>query len=338
MTLVGSSGGPHQDSCSRGSGAKIVRLPGRFLAGRSRYLGLVSPDLVAYVRRSSARFDVVHVHMARDFVTLSAAAAVSAATLVVQTHGMHQVANRLATALLGHRVDDVLSRASVVLALTEEERRIFVERGVPPERVVTHPNFTRIPTVESFREPSATPQVLFLSRLHARKRPLMFIEAAALVAPRIPAAKFVLVGPDGGEAKRCLSRIAALGVEDSVSWQGPARDFELTGVLDASAIYVHSARDEPFGLTIIEALARGVPVVVTESAALAPILRKWRAGTVVGDSAAAIASGVSELLQDPALAQSQVRNGLALVTDRFSGDAQRALLLSHYQQRASPLV
>nr|WP_234988095.1 glycosyltransferase family 4 protein [Demequina sp. NBRC 110056] len=192
--------------------------------------------------------------------------------------------------------------------------------------------------MESFREPSATPQVLFLSRLHARKRPLMFIEAAALVAPRIPAAKFVLVGPDGGEAKRCLSRIAALGVEDSVSWQGPARDFELTGVLDASAIYVHSARDEPFGLTIIEALARGVPVVVTESAALAPILRKWRAGTVVGDSAAAIASGVSELLQDPALAQSQVRNGLALVTDRFSGDAQRALLLSHYQQRASPLV
>jgi glycosyltransferase involved in cell wall biosynthesis len=148
--------------------------------------------------------------------------------------------------------------------------------------------------------PQATPHVLYLARLAPRKRPVAFVQAAAALAAEFPAARFTLLGPDEGEGDAVRAAIAASGHADRIRWDGPvAMEASVEHMRDAS-VYVLPSVDEPYPMSVLEAMSVGLPVVVTDTCGLAPFVTEHDAGVVVDDTVTALTAALRGLLADPA--------------------------------------
>ncbi len=220
VTIAGAARGYDGPPPTTVEGVTAVLHPAKTLLPKTGFAGLGSPGLWRWLRAHVADYDVVHVHAARDLVTLPAAAIAASRGVryVVQPHGMIDASTRLLAkpldAMLTRRV---LRRSAHVLYLTGPERESLRElagdldlvrliNGVPEQDVAPCPE---------------VPTVLFLARLAPRKRPVLFVEAAERVALRHPSTRFVLVGPDEGEGdavRAAIARARAAGVD--VTWDG----------------------------------------------------------------------------------------------------------------------
>ncbi|MFE6235566.1 glycosyltransferase [Cellulosimicrobium sp. NPDC057862] len=307
-------------------GVPVVTFPAVRAAPGTGFAGLAAPSMVRWIRAHGTRADVAHVHLARDLVTLPAAVAWgrSGKPFVTQTHGMvmpsaHPLAAPL-DALLTRRV---VARASRSFALTPVEeaglRTLFGPR-VSVQRLVNG-----VPVRGQGERPSPDhhPEVLFLARLHPRKRPLAFVDAAARLAPRFPEARFRLVGPDEGEGPAVRERIAALpaDVRARVAWEGALPPERTTDRLARASLYVLPSVDEPFPMSVLEAMSCGVPVVVTRTCGLAAPVSRAGAGEVVGEDVDDLTAAMARFLGSPRRAQDAGRRARDLVRTDYSMDA-----------------
>ncbi|MGQ9919482.1 MAG: glycosyltransferase, partial [Bryobacteraceae bacterium] len=105
--------------------------------------------------------------------------------------------------------------------------------------------------------------LLFLSRLHEKKRPSWLIRALAALRGDFPDLGVIFAGPDAGakEELEILSR--QLGVEERVGLIGFVQGEEKSQLLAAADLFCLPSQHENFGVAVVEAMAHGVPVVVT---------------------------------------------------------------------------
>ncbi len=148
-----------------------------------------------------------------------------------------------------------------------------------------------------------------------------FIQAAALVHPLFPSAKFLIIGGDitcdYGQFLQALSR--QLDATDYIVWTGFLEDpLPLLQQLD---IMVLPSKEEGFGVVVIEAMAAGKPVIGARSGAIPEIIVDGETGLLVPFGAPAeLAKAISALLQDPALARAMGEAGRRRVEKYFSLD------------------
>jgi len=315
-------------------GVRLVSYKARTVIPKVGFAGLASPALMARLRRDLAGFDVVHVHLARDLVTLPAAwlALRMGLPLVVQTHGMiDRSANLLAAPLDAVLTRPVLRRADRTLYLTERERQDLREVSRGKACLTELPNGVPIPPEPLDACARTSIEVLFLARLQARKKPRIFVEAATRLAAEFPEVTFTLVGPDEGEGPAVEKQIADSGVL-SIAWEGaldPGWTLERMG---RSSIYVLPSVDEPFPMTVLEAASAGLPCVVTNTCGLAPAIERWQAGTVVDDSVERLAAAIRELLSDVGVRKQKSRNARAMVQGEFGIGAVARRLEDAYEE------
>ncbi len=222
------------------------------------FSGLTSPSLLAGAHRLVRGADVVHVHLARDLVTLPVALAALRAgrPLVLQTHGMVDPSKRLSARLLDAvAVRRVLRRAAAVLHLTTHELRDL-------EAVVGAAGLARavrlvngVPAQPEAAAPQGPPRILYAARLQARKRPVDLVDAAPAILARHPGATFVVAGPDEGELAGVRRRIDELGLAGKVSCPGPLTGDRMLEELRRAHVYVLPSVDEPFPMSVLEAMA-----------------------------------------------------------------------------------
>ena len=145
--------------------------------------GITSPAVLMWLFRNRRDIDIVHVHLGRDLVTMPAAllALLLKKKLVVQTHGMIDESDHpLAPVLDPLLTRRLLRRANVVLYLTPYERQQILQ--VEPAITSTLlPNAVPVAT-ENADPGSDILDVLFLARLHERKRPVLFVEGSGRIA------------------------------------------------------------------------------------------------------------------------------------------------------------
>ena len=101
-----------------------------------------------------------------------------------------------------------------------------------------------------------------VNHLHPRKRIDLFLQAVNQAATMVPGATALVVG--GGPEREHLERLAAqLGMEAGreVIFAGAVPENQLPAYYALGNIYIHTGREESFGLSVIEALAMGLPVV-----------------------------------------------------------------------------
>lgn len=168
------------------------------------------------------------------------------------------------------------------------------------------------------------PVVVSASRLVPRKGHDVLIRAWPRVQARHPGARLLIVG--GGHHRRTLARLASsVGVAADVIFSGAASDVELPAYLACGDVFALPCRDvwaglqvEGLGLSILEASAMGLPVVVGASGGSPDALIDGVTGVLVdGRSEKAVADALGGLLDDRDRARRMGAAGRAWVTEAW---------------------
>ncbi len=284
------------------------------------FAGMASPKMLTWLTRNLRSADAVHVHLARDFVTLPAAALAQnlGLTTCVQTHGMVDPSDKLlAKPLDAALTRRVLRAAQRVFYLTEVERQGVQEVAGPQVRLEELHNGLDADSMPSPRSHEHT-TVLYLARLQERKRPLVFVRAASELSPEFPDVRFRLIGPDEGQGAQVREAIAAAGLGDRLVWDGPKDRAGCQAAMATADVYVLPSVDEPYPMSVLEALAAKLPVVLTDTCGLAPAVQRGRAGTVTTNDPAEIAPAIRSYLADDALRRETAERAGVLIAKEFS--------------------
>lgn len=302
-----------------------VRLfPARRLVPKSGFAGLASPGLFSWLARAVHGADVIHVHLARDLVTLPAAALalLIRKPLIVQTHGMiDRTDNPLAVPLDRFLTRPVLRRARTVFHLTNRERQDLRDVAGEGLELAHLPNGVAIPEAQAIEQrigPQANPEVLYLARLHSIKRPTLMVEAARALCKKHSQALFTLVGPDEGQAIKVQSATRKAELKDKVIWAGAIPPDQTLNRMRSASIYVLPSSAEVLPMAVLEAMSVGLPVVVTDGCGLAPMIEARSAGLVCGQSAEDFAEAIGTLLDDPDRRVAMGANARRAVTELHS--------------------
>jgi glycogen synthase len=113
--------------------------------------------------------------------------------------------------------------------------------------------------------------VLFVGRLTLQKGPDYFLSAAKRVLEHYPDAVFVVAG-SGDMEYRMINDAAWLGISDKVLFAGFLRDAELMRVYKMADLYVMPSVSEPFGLTPLESLMNGTPVLISKQSGVSEVV------------------------------------------------------------------
>ncbi len=294
------------------------------------FAGLAAPGLARWLAQNVRDFDIVHIHAARDLVTLPAARSARRAGVpfVLQTHGMiDPSSNPLAGPLDAWLTRPMLRSAKRVFYLTPEERSGLIAVGGDDLQLRELPN--GVPLPDAIRREPSPPEVLYLARLAPRKRPMVFVETARRLVGEHPETRFTLVGPDEGEAAAVERAIAALS-PSAVTWEGPLAPESTGDRMSEASIYVLPSVDEPFPMSVLEAMARALPVVITDTCGLAPFVRRTNSGIVTDASQESMDAAVRTLLSDGRLAHDMGERGSRAVRDELSMSAVADILEDVY--------
>ena len=114
--------------------------------------------------------------------------------------------------------------------------------------------------------------VLYVGRITIQKGPDYFLQAAKKVLERRDDVLFVVAGSGDMEAEM-IEKAAALDIADKVLFAGFIRDRDLIKAYQMADLYVMPSVSEPFGLTPLESMVYGTPVLITHQSGVAEILK-----------------------------------------------------------------
>lgn len=236
----------------------------------------------------------------------------------------------------------MLGGARFLHALNADERALIAPLGLGPP-VATIANGVNPAGIDAhavrgrFRASlpalGARPFILFLSRLHHKKGLDILADAFARLAGRRADVDLVVIGPDQGAEAGFRARIAAAGLDARVHLTGPvfgARKYE---AMADCACFCLPSRQEGFSIAIIEAMACGAPVAISENCHF-PEVATAGAGRVLPLSETAFAEALETLLDDPADAAAMGAAGRRLVEARYTWPAIAAETLRAYETAA----
>ncbi len=317
--------------------------PWRWLGTRYAY----SPGMEEALLRDILSFDLVHLHSIWLYTTQAAASACSRFRVpyLVSPCGMlDRGALRirpLRKLLYGWLIErrTLAGAAAIHFTSPMEQKRAWrmglrrpgfvvprsVELGDP--RSVSQGAFrTRRPEIS---EPFL---LLFLGRLHPTKRLDILVEAFIRVARRRSDVRLIIAGPDEGSEPSLRAALKKAGLSNRVTFTGLLAGPEKWAALRDSTLLLLPSEFESFAVAALEALASGVPVLLSEQVALSDWVRAAQAGSVLPRDAGTWAEEISRLLNNPALLQAMGEAGRRLAEEEFSGREVARKMLSAYEE------
>lgn len=115
------------------------------------------------------------------------------------------------------------------------------------------------------------PTVLYFGRITRQKGPEFFVRAAARVLEKVPEATFVVAG-SGDRAPAMVEQAASLGLGSRMRFAGFLRGPQIEQAFAMADLYVMPSVSEPFGIAPLEALAHGVPVLISRTSGVSEVL------------------------------------------------------------------
>ena len=177
----------------------------------------------------------------------------------------------------------------------------------------------------------SAPYVLFMARLTPMKGLDILADAFIEVAGRLPEPHLVVAGPRGASAEDFEQRIAAAGVADRVHVVGEVGGSRKYGLLRGAACFAQPSRNEGFSVSILEALASSLPVVITPECNF-PEVAEHEAGAVVPIDSAAVASALTGFLTDRNRAAAIGANARRLVETQYTWEAIATRCVEAYRR------
>lgn len=233
-----------------------------------------------------------------------------------------------------------LKRASAIHCTSEGEAEDVRNFGIKTP-TVTLPLGVNQPEIfpdakqkirEIYQIPPTIPIVLFLSRLHYKKRPDLLIRSLSKLALNQTKFHLILAGTGEPDYLQYLEKLvldSGLTAQTRFSGFVTGKDKDL--LLQGSDIFVLPSFSENFGIAVAEALANGLPVIITPDIQIAPEISQANAGLIVPGEEAAIANAIAHLLATPEQRYQLSENGKNLVKERYSWQAIACQLAEVYR-------
>ncbi|MFN3476673.1 MAG: glycosyltransferase [Candidatus Methylomirabilales bacterium] len=226
----------------------------------------------------------------------------------------------------------------------EEQRRAFVFNLQVPTFIAPSgldlAEFAMLPPLGAFRrrypETVGKRLILFLGRLGWIKGLDLLIRAFGLLAQEQDDVHLAIVGPEDGRFQgygaKLRQRLHEEGVLHRTTFTGMLVGETKLAALRDSDLFVLPSYSENFGMAALEAMACGVPVVVSREVGLAADIGEAGAGLVVNCDALELAQAMGRLLDDPLLRQEMGERGRRLVSERFRSDHVAARMVEIYRR------
>ena len=224
--------------------------------------------------------DIIHAH---DWLTYPAAIAakkVTAKPLVSHVHSTEF--DRTGGHFPNPEVFEIerkgLEYSDRVISVSNFTKNILIGNyGIKPDKInVVHNGCEQIeksefpPALTALKE-LGYKIVLYLGRITLQKGPEYFIRAAKKVTDYNPKTLFVVAG-SGDMQEKMIAEASYLGIMDKVMFTGFLRGDEKNKIYQAADVYVMPSVSEPFGITPLEAIANGTPVLVSKQSGVSEVL------------------------------------------------------------------
>jgi glycosyltransferase involved in cell wall biosynthesis len=284
-----------------------------------------SLPLIKWLWRRASDYDVVHIH-ALFSSTSSAAAWVcnrKQVPFVIRPLGTlspytfankRRLLKRLYFRLLDMRA---LRHACAIQFTTSQEFRKTDRLRLATRNVVVPIPYDLINIRQS--KASEDPTILFLSRLHPVKGLELLLQAISVVRATLPSVRLVVAGAgDAGYESSVRARARKLQLDDVVTFAGFVEGAAKEALFEKASVFALLSHQENFGVAVAEALARGIPVIITEGVDLADDVRAYQSGYVVNRDVGHVANALVKLLSDALLRRTMGANGRRQVAELYA--------------------
>jgi glycosyltransferase involved in cell wall biosynthesis len=313
-----------------------------------RFWGTSLPLALA-LRRKVPASDLVHIHSLYLFHDLVAGhwCRRFKVPYLVRPHGTldpfiyrrHRWRKRLMEHLFEHRN---IRQAAALHFTTAAEAKLaapftFQTPGLVVPLGLNFEEFAVLPEPGKFRcrypEIGDKHIILFFGRINFKKGLDLLAQAFGAVARRRQDVHLVIAGPDNeGWGARVRTWLSEQGVLDRTTFTGMLLGPEKLAVLRDASLFVLPSHSENFGLAVIEAMAAGLPVIISDQVNIWQEVQDGDAGRVIPVDSAALAAQILDLLDKPEAARRMGQQGRSLVQQRFQWNEIARTLAAAYER------
>jgi glycosyltransferase involved in cell wall biosynthesis len=320
----------------------------RWYFSRSTVFFKVSVGLAQWLRGNIAAFDVVHAHALFSFAPVAAAFLARRAGIpyvlrplgALAPYGMTRHRPFLKQISFSLIERPLIESASAVHFTSSVERAEAEALGLKCNGVLIPLGIDlggSVRNAPARRKQGDAFNLLFLSRIDPKKNIESLLQALRIVLPNNPNVMLKIAGAgDPNYIKTLQSLACRLTIDDHVDWLGYVEGDRKTDVLAAASAFVLPSYSENFGIAAAEALAAGLPCLVSRSVAISDEIENAGAGIVVGITPNEIAAGIEKILIDEHRMPTMSVAARGLASDAFSIDAMGARLEALYRDILVP--
>jgi len=285
-----------------------------------------------------SQFDIVHIHGLYRFPVTFAAwrARRVGMPYLISPHGSldpflyKQSRYNLPLKRIYERLFDIpnLNNAAAIHYTTREEakRVSFLRLRAKPLIVpngIDWESFKLLPQKGSFRRclglNEKTPLLLFLGRINFKKGLDLLVPAFALVALKYPGARLAVVGPDNeGFVSKVRRWCVEQGIKDKVFFMDYIGSEKVKEAYVDADVFILPSYTENFGMAVVEAMACGCPVIISDQVNIWREVQETEAGVVARLNPHALAKSLCRVLDDIGAAQDIGARGRAVAEKRFA--------------------
>jgi glycosyltransferase involved in cell wall biosynthesis len=299
-----------------------------------------SVEMSHVLRALIPKADVVHIHSLYLFPTLVASrlARLHGVPYLLRPHGSLDPyirrRHRLLKVLYHAVVEDSALRGAAGIHFTTEEERQLAASALPPAVKsyviplgVDVAEFDELPNGSSVRQGLNLDRDavlgLFLGRLNHKKGLDLLAPAFIQLCARLPNARLIVAGPDDdGLGRQFLAQCERGGVGDRVRLFGFLDRAQIKRMFAAADFWVLPSYSENFGISVVEAMAARLPVVITDRVNIWRSVRGAGAGVVTKAEVNSVSEGMLRVASQGAEARAVMgQRGRALCESEFSWQA-----------------
>jgi glycosyltransferase involved in cell wall biosynthesis len=233
-----------------------------------------------------------------------------------------------------------LNQAAAIHCTSVGEMEDVIAFGVKPPKVIL-PLGVNPPTLIGdaksqlqyrYNVSEEVPIILFLSRLHYKKRPELLIQTLGELKKQEQNFYLLIAGSGQDTYVQSLQKmVASLNITNQTSFVGFVSGYEKDLLLQGSDLFVLPTYSENFGIALAEAMVSGLPIITTPGVQIAPEIDEAEAGIIVEGKIGSLKSAIADLLKNPQLREQMGKNGRLVALQRYSWQKVAQQLVSTYQ-------
>lgn len=344
-----------------GPGARLDVAPGQITANEQGVETIyfrkdtefykVSFGVHRWLRRHIGEFDAVHIHALFSFSSVAAARSARRARVpyvvrplgVLNRWGVENRRRLVKRWSLRYVERPILLHAAALHFTSEAEKREAIETvpeaaGVPSAVIPLPVEVPRCSVGakgfwDEFPAAREGQVILFLSRIDPKKGVELLLEVFQSICTRIADALLVIAG--GGEAGYVRSlklRAEQMGIDDRIIWTGFLAGERKAAAFAAATVFVLPSYSENFGIAAAEALAAGVPSVLSHQVGLADEVANAGAAIVTRCDVRELADAIELILCDDRIRNELATKAKAFVQSYYSLEAVGEQLVTLYRR------